>query len=381
MTSSVISRFARPAPNIPIRKGAPQISRPTKEEVEAFPAEAQALLERNQATQRQFLAQGRYDLSWLEGRHVLLAGATGQGLGCAFAAAIFETAHVASLTIVSRDLSRSLGYETGKVMQHIADAQAWGHRFHWLNDGMALEGKPLQKILAALKEAGADNVVYFNTVAAAISGLLPGMPPVYIKDVDEEGLFQWEMQPLTDKEITITRLVMGEMAAAFPKVLEDNGVKVDVTAFADWRGSLDRAGRNPDLPEYGRHGAYSTSLYLPKDIIQDAARDAYGTDRLVIDMFYPTMRTRALSLIPGGVVMAAINEKLMEIEGIPHIDIPELALMGLDRAGKALLEGYDNPFPRFDRHDCHLDDWQYEIMAHLTNDEDSKFYYKHWINL
>jgi hypothetical protein len=90
------------------------------------------------------------------------------------------------------------------------------------------------------------------------------------------------------------------------------------------------------------------------------------------------MRTRALPLIPGGMTIANLNQKIMEREGVRHIDVPELALMGLNFTGRALTEGYDNPFPRTDAHDSFLDEWMFEVMARLTNDEGSEFYYKNW---
>jgi hypothetical protein len=376
---TLISPFAHPDPKLRIREGAPQITKPTKEEIETFPTEAQTLLENNRTAQKPLLESGQFNLDWLEGRHILLAGATGPGLGGAFATAILGLGTAASLTILGRDLKRSLNFETGQAMQAQAETAGWGSRFQWLNDGMALEGRALESILAALKTAGADRVLYFNTVAAAISGLLPDMPPVFVKDVDEEGLFQWQLKLLNEKEIEITKFVMGEMAIQFPNVLEGNGIAVEATIFADWRGSLDKAGRNPALREYGRQGAYSTSLYLPKDILQAATRAAYGSGKVVRDIFYPMMRTRALPLIPGGMTMANVSDKLMEKEGIQRQDVPELAVRALDRVGQALTEGDDNPFPRLDSHDDHLDEWFYEVVARLNNDENSDFYYKCWM--
>lgn len=379
MTATLTSPFATPTPGLRIKEGSPPLTKPTKEEVEAFPAEAKSLLEKTWQEQQQCLADERYNLDWLEGRHLLLAGATGPGLGGAFAMAALQTGKAASITILGRDLSRSINYETGKAMQDQAEAGNWGNRFHWLNDGMALEGKPLEKLLEALKEAGAERVVYFNTVAAAISGLLPGMPPVYVKDVDEEGLFQWQLRELSEKEIEITRFVMGEMAVRFPTVLEENGIGVEASVFADWRGSLDKISRDPNQREYGRHGAYSTSLYLPKEYLQEDARAAFGSGRKVLDIFYPMMRTRALPLIPGGLTIADVNEKVMAREGVRRLDVPELALKGMDFVGRALTDGYDNPFPRADDHDAHLDDWMFEVVARINDNEDSEFYYKHWI--
>jgi hypothetical protein len=169
------------------------------------------------------------------------------------------------------------------------------------------------------------------------------------------------------------------MAVKFPKVLAENGIGVEASVFADWRGSLDKISRDPAQREYGRQGAYSTSLYLPKEALQAYTRERYGTDQIALDIFYPMMRTRALPLIPGGMTVAAVNEKIMQKEGVRRLDVPELALKGLDFVGKALTEGYDNPFPRTDDHDTHLDEWMFEVLARLNNDEDSDFYYKRWL--
>jgi hypothetical protein len=379
MTATMISPFGRPDAALSIREGTPPLTRPTKEEIEAFPAEAQNLLASNWAAQKRLLEAGQYSLDWLEGRHVLLAGATGPGLGGALASAVLNSGKAASLTILARDIKRSLNFETGLAMQAQAEAAGFADRFRWSNEGMALEGQPLESLIATLKEVGAGRVVYFNTVAAAISGLLPGMPPVYIKDIGEEGLFQWQLLPLNEKEIAITKFVMGEMAVRFPSVLEANGITVEATAFADWRGSLDKISRDPAQREYGRQGAYSTSLYLPKETLQTYTREMVGSGKIVLDIFYPMMRTRALPLIPGGMTVASVNEKIMHKEGIRRREIPELALMGLDFVGKALTEAYDNPFPRTDGHDAHLDEWLFEVLARLTNNEDSDFYYQRWL--
>ena len=379
MTESLTSPFAQPDPTLPIRLGAPPLARPTKEEVEAFPSEAAALLEANWAVQVPLIESGRFDLRWLEGRHLLLAGATGPGLGGALETAVMAHGGAASVTVVARDLSRSLGFETGRAMKLAADAIGMSNRFHWINDGMGLDGRALDAILAALREAGADRVVYFNTVAAAISGMLPGMPPVFVKDCDDSGLFQWQLTPISEREIETTKFVMGEMAVHFPAVLEANGIGVDVAAYADWRGSLDKSSRDPANREYGRQGAYSTSLFLPKDILQDAARKAYGSGRIELDIFYPMMRTRALPFIPGGIMTASVMDTVMRREDVTRLGVAELAVMALDRVGKALTNGLDNPFPRLDAHDAHLDEWLFEVLSRLNNDENSDFYFRRWV--
>ena len=113
--------------------------------------------------------------------------------------------------------------------------------------------------------------------------------------------------------------MMGDMAVQFTDVLMDSGISVAVTAFCDWRGSLDKPSRDPAAVEYGRNGAYSTSLYLPKDAIQAATSAAYGTDRKVVNVFFPVMRTRALPFIPGGTTMSYVYDKLMERAGIRRV--------------------------------------------------------------
>jgi len=375
-----ISPFATPMPNVPVKEGAPPIERPTKEEIAAFPAEAQALLEKTHAIQTDLLARGNYQLDTLRGRHFLLAGATGPGIGGALAVAALNLLKAGgSVTVIGRDLSKSINFETGKAMQAQAAAAGFGNRFHWLNVGMALEGRHFEKIVSALKEAGANHIVYVNTVAAANSGLLPGMPPVYVKDVDESGFFQWKLMPLDERAIAATKFVMGEMAVQFPQALEKAGISVDISVFADWRGSRDKLGRDPSQVEYGRQGAYSTSLYLPKEIIQNEVSANYGSERKMIDIFYPIMRTRALPFIPGGTTMAQVYDTLMRKAGIRRIEQPELALNTLQVIANTLAEKLYNPFPRLDAHEAPLDDWFYEVVQRLTTDENSDFYYRRWM--
>ncbi len=375
-----ISPFAAPMPNVPIKEGAPPIERPTKEEIAAFPAEAQTLLQNTAATQAQLMATHRYQFDRLKNRHFLLAGATGPGIGGALAVAVLNLLNAGgSVTVIGRDLSKSINFETGKAMQAQADAAGFGNRFHWLNAGMALEGRHFEKIVTALKDADANNIIYVNTVAAANSGLLPGMPPVYVKDVGEDGLFQWQLTPLDERAISGTKFVMGEMAVRFPQALKDAGVTVDISVFADWRGSRDKLGRDPSQKEYGRQGAYSTSLYLPKEIIQNAVSENYGSARKMVDIFYPIMRTRALPFIPGGTTMANVYGVLMKKAGIRRIEQPELALNTLQVIADTLPETLYNPFPRLDAHEAPLDDWFYEVVQRLTTDEASNFYYRRWM--
>ncbi len=375
------SPFTQPQAGLRIKEGAPPIRRPSKEDIETFPSEAQSLIDQNRNQQVSLIKAGSYNIKSLEGKHFLLAGATGPGLGGALATACMELVKDSgSITLLSRDLKKSIGYEMGVAFEKLADKEGMGNRFHWLNGGMALEGDKLDKILSALKEAGADKIIYINGVAAASSGILPGYPPVYVKDVDEEGLFQWELTPLDERGIEATKMVMGTMAINFPKTLESNDIQVEASLFADWRGSIDRISRDPQNVEYGRQGAYSTSLYLPKDIIQMEVSKAYGSGKILIDVFFPVMRTRALGFIPGGNTMGALFQKLMSRSGVPWIEVPELALGALNCIHQALYEGYDNPFPRLDMHEAAFDQWFSEIVQRLNMDESSDFYYKKWVD-
>lgn len=320
-------------------------------------------------------------MDWVEGRHFLLVGGTGSGLGGALAVAVLNQLGASgSLTIVARDLKRSLGYESTLLLKEKAEQAGLGERFQWLNTGAALEGGRFDQIVQAVKEARADRVVYVNTVAAAMSGLLPGFPPVFVKDVDEEGLFEWELTPLDERSIEATKFTMGTMAVQMPDALEKAGIAVEAVAFADWRGSVDLSSRDPASPDYGRQGAYSTSLYLPKEIIQAATSAAYRAGgRPTLDCFLPVMKTQALSMVPGAMAMAYLYETLMEKEQIRTVYPPELALGMLDRIGRAVRGESDNPFPRLDLHEASLDLWFLEVLTRLNEDESSDFYFKRWI--
>jgi len=381
MTDNQTSPFASPSPGLRIKQGGPPLRRPEPAEVAAFPEKARSLVENTMKSQAACLEHGAYPLEWIEGKHFLLVGGTGSGLGGALAAAVLNLlGDSGSLTIVARDLKRSLGYQSALLLKEKAEQVGLGKRFQWLNTGAALEGERLDQIVRAVKEAGADRVVYVNTVAAAMSGLLPGYPPVFVRDVDEEGLFEWELTPLDERSIEATKFTMGTMAVHMPDALEKAGIVVEAVAFADWRGSVDLSSRDPASPDYGRQGAYSTSLYLPKEIIQAATSAAYRAGgRPTLDCFLPVMKTQALSMVPGAMAMACLYETLMEKEAIPIVYPPELALGMLDRIGRAVRAESDNPFPRLDLHEASLDLWFIEVLTRLNEDEDSDFYFKRWI--
>jgi hypothetical protein len=381
MTDNPASPFASPSPGLRIKQGGPPLRRPEPEEVAAFPEQAKSLIEAAEKSQAACRDDGAYSLDWVEGRHFLLVGGTGSGVGGALSTAVVNLlGDSGSVTIVARDLKRSLGYQSALLLQERAEQAGLGDRFQWLNTGAALEGGRFDQIVQAVKAAGADGVVYVNTVAAAMSGLLPGYPPVYAKDVDEEGLFEWELSPLDERSIEATKFTMGTMAVEMPGALEKAGVPVEAVAYADWRGSVDLSSRDPGSPDYGRQGAYSTSLYLPKEIIQAATSAAYlAGDRPTIDCFLPVMKTQALSMVPGAMAMACLYETLMEKEGIRLVEPSELALGMLDRLGRALRGESDNPFPRLDMHEASLDIWFLEVLTRLNEDESSDFYFKRWI--
>jgi hypothetical protein len=380
MSSTIPSPFARPVPGLRIQEWALTIPRPSREEIDSFPEEAAGLLDQTWKAQEALLARDSYDLEWVKGSHFLLAGATGSGLGGALSSAVLNLLeNQGSLTVISRDLKRSVGYESGVALEKRAEAAGLGKRYHWSNHGMALEGKDLERTVSALREAGVERLVYINTVAAAISGVRPGYPPVYVKDVDGEGLFLWKLPALDERSLEANRFVMGTLAVQFPAELEKAGFRIEATAFADWRGSLDRISRDPSAPEYGRQGAYSTSLYLPKDVQQEATSAAYGSGKVVQNFFLPVMRTRALSFVPGGMAMSRIYDTLMEAEGIRRVEVPELAVAMLDRIGRAIRGEDRNPFPRLDEHEAPLDPWFLEVALRLQEDPASGFHFARWI--
>ncbi|MBL0063230.1 MAG: hypothetical protein IPP40_17540 [bacterium] len=376
------SPFAKPHPGLRVKEYQAVVPRPTAEQIAGFPEEATELLDRIWTRHNELIPYGQYGLDWIRGRHFVLAGATGPGLGGAIESAVRRfTAVDGSVTVLARDLSRSVGFEMGKQMVTRAQNMGLGSRYHMTNDGMALDGPAFDWVLQSLKEAGAKEVIYINCVAAAMAGMMPEMPPIYVKDVDEEGLFQYKLGYLTDQQIENTRHIMGRMAVEFPQKLAEAGIKVRVTGFIDWRGSLDVISRDPESVFYGRQGPYSTSLYLPKEFLQAETIKSYGHGRIVLDLFLPVMRTRALGFIPGAIPQAYIVEKMMKMSGIRLRDVPELALGTLDHIGRALSGGTYNPFPRLDEHEIPLEEWYWQVVQRLCDEPDSEFYWKKWIEM
>jgi hypothetical protein len=380
--SSSPSPFAKPFEGLRIKDYTTNVPRPSAEEIARFPEQARQLLDRNSIQQEVFLGGNDYKVDWAKGHHFVLAGATGPGLGAAMESAVRRyTEKEGSVLVLARDLSKSVGYEMGLQMADRAEKAGFGSRYHLMNEGMSTEGPAFDKTVKALREAGAKEVIYINSVAAAMSGMLPGYPPIYVKDLDEEGLFQWRLGPLTDSAIETTRTIMGKMAIAFPRALEAAGFKVRVSCYIDWRGSLDVLSRDPESAAYGRQGPYSTSLYLPKEFIQADTIKAYGHGRTVIDCYLPVMRTRALGFIPGATPQWYLLCRLMDLQGIRRRDVPELALGVLDQIGRSISGGPYNPFPRLDDHESPLDEWYRQVVLRLNNDENSEFYWKHWLKL
>jgi hypothetical protein len=380
------SPYSRPRDGLRVIPGAPAPQRPPRDQKEAIEArlksEAQMLVMSAATEQATLVQEQGYDLSWMKGRHFLLAGATGQGLGGALATAILSNlGDKGTLTAVSRDIKLSLGHYSGAALKEKSEDLGVGDRFRFLDRGIAVEGKEFDKLVENLKDLNASDVVYCNMVAAANSGLMPGMPPIYVPDLDDEGLFQWELQPLDERQIAMSRSIMGEMAVAVPQRLAESGVSVQVEGYAGWRGSHDKISRLPERVEYGRQGPYSGSLWLPKDVLDahvDAAIDK-DDGRVVQVHFFPVMKTRALGFIPGGNILGGVMDTIMAKERIKFIGINELALMMLDRIGKALAGNAPCPWQRHDLHEVSLDDWFYHILERLTDDESSPYFYKTWM--
>jgi hypothetical protein len=374
------SPFAKPFEGLRIKDYNMAVPRPSPDEIATFPEQARALLDRIAIQQEVFLGGSDYRVDWIKGHHFVLAGATGPGLGGAVEGAVRRlTEQEGSVTVLARDLSKSIGFEMGKQMVDKADVAGFGSRYHLSNDGMATEGPLFEKLCQDLKAAGANDLIYVNGVAAAMSGILPGYPTVYVKDVDEQGLFQWRLPYLSEQAIESTRTVMGKMAVAFPRALEAAGFRVAVTCYIDWRGSLDVLSRDPKSAAYGRQGPYSTSLYLPKEFLRADTIQSYGQGRIVLDCFLPVMRTRALSFIPGATPQWHLLSHLMDVSKIRRRDVPELALGVLDHIGRALSGGPYNPFPRLDDHESPLDEWYWQVALSLNNDPASEFFYKNWM--
>ena len=111
------SPFAKPVEGLRIKEYSMAVPRPSAEEVAQFPEQAKALLERIAIQQEVFLAGIDYKVDWVKGQHFLLAGATGPGLGGAMESAVRRfTEKAGSVTVLARDLSKSVGYEMGRQM-------------------------------------------------------------------------------------------------------------------------------------------------------------------------------------------------------------------------------------------------------------------------
>ena len=379
MAAWVSHPFAAPQEKLPIRHGAPPLRRPGKHDGPMLAAEATEVVEEYLAAQTAMTEARKADLQHLADRDVLVVGGTGSGIGGAISLALLNLGSPRTLTVISRDLRQSKEFYMGELVARLADNLHFGNRFWWSNEGVSSDGAGFDSILEGLKSRGAQNIVYFNCVAAASSGVREGFPEVFVKDIDDGGLFQWRLPTLTDREVHATTHIMGTMATAFPRRLAANGVTTSLSIYADWRGSLDVISRDPSRAEYGRQGPYSTSLFLPKDVIQAEVRSAFGTAENMIDIFYPMMRTRALRFIPGGHLGALLNSNLMRRESIREKGVPELAVESLAIASNALRYGVDNPFPRLDASDAALIEWYYEVLLRLTNDESSPFFFRYWV--
>ncbi|MFN0095178.1 MAG: hypothetical protein ACKVVT_10455 [Dehalococcoidia bacterium] len=367
-----------PYPGLPIREGGPPLQRPPRDAT--FLADGDALIARSVATQRPLLGTNAEALAWTAGRHFLIAGGTGPGLGGAYVTALLASGLPASVTVVSRDLRQSIGHATGQLFGTLAEASHRKLAFTWTNDGLALEGPDFDSLVATLRAAGARDIVYINTVAAANSGILPGLPDVYAKDIDDDELFQWKLPLLSEKQIEATAFVMGELAVAFPRALAVAGIGVACEVYADWRGSLDRESRDPVSPAFARQGAYSTSLYLPKDIIHEEVQRRYGAPGpRAIDIFFPVMNTRALPLIPGGRLMNELISAVLQRSGVRQKEVAELAVDALVVIGQALSDRWSNPFPRLDDYELPLDLWVQELQQRVAGDPADPFYYRRWI--
>ncbi|MCC7365231.1 MAG: hypothetical protein IT303_12755 [Dehalococcoidia bacterium] len=368
-----------PYPGLPVLEGGPAIARPPRDAT--FLSEGHRLIKKNLAIQTPLLAD-KSRVAWMSGRHFLVAGGTGPGLGAAYVTALLASGLPASVTVVSRDLRQSVGHATGELFLKLTEELGRKVKFSWTNDGLSFEGPAFEGLVAMLRDARAADVVYLNTVAAANSGVLPGMPDVYTKDINDSGeLFQWKLPVLTDKQVTATRFIMGDLAVALPVALRKLGIDVSCEVYADWRGSLDRDSRDPDSIHYARQGAYSTSLYLPKDVVHSAVAEHYGTSsRRMVDIFFPVMNTRALPLIPGGRLMNGLISGLLERAKVRQKSVAELAVNALYVIGDAINDRLSNPFPRLDDYELPIDLWALELQRLVSADPTDPFYVRRWLS-
>jgi hypothetical protein len=144
--SELPSPFARVEPGMRIKEGAPAIQRPTKEQIEGFPDEANNLIDESWKDQKALIDAGSYDTSWLDGQHLVIVGGTGRGLGGAVSViGLHNLDRLGSLTVIGRDMKRSMEFSFGTALQERAADHA--DKFHWLNDGISVEGDGFNAIV------------------------------------------------------------------------------------------------------------------------------------------------------------------------------------------------------------------------------------------
>ncbi|MCK5708557.1 MAG: hypothetical protein KAI43_12985 [Candidatus Aureabacteria bacterium] len=372
-SSPYISSF----PEIDVYENGPSLIRPSKDDSLTFENKAEQII--NNIISEQKKESLRFSLEWMKDRHFLLIGATGYGLGACIACKLIEQLSSGSVTIVSRDLKNSLSYHT--AIQLKKNAEKKGIAFEWLNTGISTNGKGFTNISQALTKLKAKKNIYINTVAYAFSGVLPGYPPIFIKDLDEnEKLIQWKLETLNEKQISVNNEIMGLTSINLPGALKEQGINIDMSVFSDWRGSLDKISRLPEMYEYGRQGAYSTSLHIPKKIIQERInKDLFLTKDIMLDAFYPIMDTPALLFLPGGHLIKRLMNKIMKKSGVNQKKVSLLALELLDYLGKVITNKKFNPFPRFDLYESQFDLEFFYMLEKINNSSNSPFYYKNWI--
>ena len=372
------SPLTHPCPDVEIKQGSPAIKKPAREDILQFPEKAFQIVEDIFTLQEQ--KQDFFSLEWMKDRHFLLCGATGYGLGANLACAVL--AHLGekgSLTILARDLKSSINYHTGLCLEKKALEK--GVSFQRLNSGISLEPSSVQPVIEALKGRKAKDIIVINTVAYAFSGLFPGFPPIFVKDLDEnDDLIQWQLAELNEKQVQINQEVMGDASIRFPGSLEEAGITLSASVFCDWRGSLDKVSRMPEAREYGRQGAYSTSLYIPKQRIQNYVKESvFCCHRYLADVFFPIMDTPALRFLPGGRLIFLLMNGIMKRNGFQEKKVSYLALELLHTLGRDISRQSFNPFPRFHCQESQFDILFFHVLEKLNNKKDDLFFYKNWI--
>jgi len=312
-------------------------------------------------------------LDGIRGRHFILVGGTCH-MGEALSAALIPRIGLAGSLLVLSDQDPSdvtLGekavfpYYYGEQLQK--EAQARGLRYTWINQVQEERGGAdpvFSKIKEHLRDCQAQNLVIIHTLEPRSFGVMPGHDPFYIREVDDGNrLFEWQIPPLTFSEFEKARIKFVSVPRTFSELLVVQGFKVASTHFVDYWASEDEYSREPRRVEYGRQGIFSGHLSDLKQMIREhVLRKASDRNQMV-----HVLPSSSLRSFFGGNALANLYQNLMQAQGIRFIDVPELALMVLDRI-RLLHENSRTytPVVRHDEHERILDKKAMKYLAEIT---------------